>query len=99
MSLELGCRCPDHGTAEGPDLLRFDERTRTICLTIPDVMRDLVETLCSPACAGRRPGTREGKAARGEVVAAFRAAGLAPVEQEVPGCRGANVIASVPSCS
>jgi Zn-dependent M28 family amino/carboxypeptidase len=58
-------------------------------------MRDLVETLCSPACAGRRPGTREGTAARAEVVAAFRAAGLAPVEQEVPGCHGANVIATV----
>lgn len=59
-------------------------------------VRTLVETLCSPACAGRKPGTREGASARAEVVSAFRAAGLAPVEQAVPGCRGANVIAKIP---
>ena len=59
-------------------------------------MRTLVETLCSPACAGRKPGTREGAAARAEVVSAFRSAGLEPFEQAVPGCHGANVIAKVP---
>jgi Zn-dependent M28 family amino/carboxypeptidase len=60
------------------------------------MMQTLVETLCSRACAGRKPGTREGAAARAEVVSAFRAAGLDPIEQDVPGCRGANVIATVP---
>jgi hypothetical protein len=34
-------------------------------------------------------------AARAEVVSAFRAAGLSPFEQEVPSCRGANVLATV----
>jgi hypothetical protein len=59
-------------------------------------MRALVETLCSEPCAGRRPGTPEGRAARGEVLSALRHAGLDAFEQEVPGCRGANVIATIP---
>jgi hypothetical protein len=59
-------------------------------------MRTLVDALCSPPCAGRRPGTPEGLRARAEVVGALRAAGLDPSEQEVPGCHGANVLAAVP---
>src|SRR5262245_60124871 len=59
-------------------------------------MRDLVDVLCSPRCAGRKPGTPEGAAAREEVVRALRAAGLDPFEQEVRRCRGANVLAHVP---
>jgi hypothetical protein len=59
-------------------------------------MRSLVDALCSPRCAGRKPGTREGLAARGEVTEALRLAGLDPFEQEVPGCRGANVLAQLP---
>ena len=59
-------------------------------------MRSLVGELCSEACAGRRPGTPEGEAARAVVVGALRGAGLDPREQPVPGCRGANVIATIP---
>lgn len=58
-------------------------------------MKDLIEQLCGPACAGRRPGTRGGDAARAIVVQAFRDAGLDPYEQRVPGCGGANVLAKI----
>jgi Zn-dependent M28 family amino/carboxypeptidase len=58
-------------------------------------MRKLIEELCSPACAGRRPGTAQGHAARAVVVRAFREAGLDPYEQPVPGCGGANVLAKI----
>jgi hypothetical protein len=58
-------------------------------------MRSLVETLCSDPCAGRAPGTPEGQKARVVVTDALRAAGLDPFEQEVPGCRGANVLAQI----
>jgi Zn-dependent M28 family amino/carboxypeptidase len=58
-------------------------------------MRDLIERLCSPECAGRRPGTPGGDRARAHVVEALRAAGLDPGEQRVPGCGGANVIAKI----
>ncbi|MDC3961092.1 M28 family metallopeptidase [Polyangium jinanense] len=59
-------------------------------------MRKLVEELCSPACAGRKPGTKGGDAARAAVVSALRKAGLDPHEQPVPGLHGANVIAVLP---
>lgn len=59
-------------------------------------MRTLVEELCSERCAGRAPGTREGREARGVVVDALRRAGLDPYEQDVSGCKGANVIATIP---
>ena len=58
-------------------------------------MRDLIERLCSPECAGRRPGTREGRAARAVVLNALRKAGLDPFEQRVDGCGGANVLATI----
>lgn len=58
-------------------------------------MRNLIEELCSPACAGRRPGTPGGERARAIVMAAFRDAGLDPYEQRVDGCGGANVIAKI----
>jgi Zn-dependent M28 family amino/carboxypeptidase len=58
-------------------------------------MRTLIETLCSRECAGRRPGTKEGHAARAVVVQAFRDAGLDPYEQRVDGCGGANVLAKI----
>ena len=58
-------------------------------------MRGLIEELCSPACAGRRPGTKGGDRARALVVEAFRAAGLDPYEQRVEGCGGANVLAKI----
>jgi hypothetical protein len=59
----------------------------------------LVRHLCSPACAGRAPGTPEGIAARTRIVAEFTDAGAAPggtagYLQKVPGC-GANVLAEV----
>jgi hypothetical protein len=59
-------------------------------------MRNVVRDLCSLECAGRKPGTRQGLAARRVVLRALRDAGLDPEEQPVPGCNGANVIASVP---
>jgi Zn-dependent M28 family amino/carboxypeptidase len=58
-------------------------------------MRSLIERLCSPECAGRRSGTKEGNAARAIVVQALRDAGLDPYEQRVDGCGGANVLAKV----
>lgn len=58
-------------------------------------MQDLIERLCSPQCAGRRPGTKGGDAARAIVVQAFRDAGLDPYEQRVAGCGGANVLAKL----
>ncbi|HSQ64514.1 MAG TPA: M28 family peptidase [Polyangiaceae bacterium] len=59
-------------------------------------MRELVRDLCSLQCAGRKPGTPQGLAARRVVVSALRAAGLDPHEQAVPGCGGANVVATIP---
>jgi hypothetical protein len=59
------------------------------------MMRSIVDSLCSEACAGRAPGTPGGLAARRVVIEAMRAAGLDPHEQEVPGCRGANVLAKL----
>jgi Zn-dependent M28 family amino/carboxypeptidase len=58
-------------------------------------MKELIEQLCGPACAGRRSGTKGGDAARAIVVQAFRDAGLDPYEQRVPGCGGANVLAKI----
>jgi Zn-dependent M28 family amino/carboxypeptidase len=58
-------------------------------------MRELIDRLCSPECAGRRPGTKEGDAARAVVMTALREAGLDPFEQRVEGCGGANVLAKI----
>jgi Zn-dependent M28 family amino/carboxypeptidase len=58
-------------------------------------MRDLIDQLCGPTCAGRRPGTAGGIAARALVVEALRGAGLDPYEQPVDACRGANVLARI----
>lgn len=59
----------------------------------------LVRHLCSPACAGRAPGSSEGIAARTRIVSDFMGAGAAPggdagYLQDVPGV-GANVLAEV----
>jgi hypothetical protein len=59
-------------------------------------MKLLVEALCSDRCAGRAAGTPGGRVARGLVVEALREAGLDPTEQLVPGCGGANVLATLP---
>lgn len=59
-------------------------------------MRELIETLCGDECAGRAPGSRGGLAARRAIVEALRAAGTDPHEQPVPGCSGANVLATIP---
>lgn len=59
-------------------------------------MQDVIAKLCSPECAGRKPGTAEGDAARRVVRDALRDAGLDPREQPVPGCGGANVLARIP---
>ncbi len=58
-------------------------------------MLEIIEGLCSDVCAGRRPGTPGGDAARRLVMQAFREAGLDPYEQPVPGCGGANVLAKI----
>ncbi len=60
-----------------------------------NTIREVVDALCSPACAGRRSGTPEGDAARAVVVQALRAAGVDPFEQPAPRCGGANVLAKV----
>src|SRR5262245_1984328 len=62
-------------------------------------MRTLVEALCSDRCAGRRPGTPGGREARRIVTEALRDAGLDPHEQEVPRCKGANVLCELPGDS
>lgn len=59
----------------------------------------LVEYLCSRECAGRKPNSKEGIAARERIVEELRAAGAAPggtdgYLQPVPRC-GANVLAEV----
>lgn len=58
-------------------------------------MRTLVEALCSERCEGRAPGSPGGLEARRLVLSALRGAGLDPFEQEVPGCRGANILAKI----
>lgn len=59
-------------------------------------MKELVLELCSPACAGRAPGTPGGVRARGLVRDALRDAGLDPVEQRIARSRGANLVATLP---
>lgn len=56
----------------------------------------IIDELCSPACAGRRPGTPGGLAARRIVTRALQEVGLDPREQRVEGCNGANVLAIIP---
>jgi len=58
-------------------------------------IRVLIDALCSPSCAGRRPGTPEGDAARAVVNRALRDAGLDTFEQPAPQCGGANVLAKI----
>lgn len=57
-----------------------------------ETLRRRVEYLCSDVCAGREAGSPEGNEARRFIVSELRAAGLDPIEQPVPGCRGTNVI-------
>lgn len=59
-------------------------------------MRDIVLELCSPACAGRAPGTPGGVRARHLVRDAMRAAGLDPAEQRIGRSSGVNVVATIP---
>ncbi len=60
-------------------------------------LRALVEALCSDRCAGRAPGTPGGEAGREIIADAFAAAGVTVSEQPVPGCSGANLVASIPA--
>jgi len=55
----------------------------------------IVGVLCSEDCAGREPGSPEGLRARRFIADELRAAGLEPIEQPVPGSRGANLVARV----
>ncbi len=55
-------------------------------------MRALIEALCSPECNGRAAGSPGGLLAKKYLLEAFRAAGAHPVEQRVPGCKGANIL-------
>jgi hypothetical protein len=59
-------------------------------------MKPLVLDLCSDACAGRAPGTKQSLAARRVITTELRKAGLDPFEQAVAGCNGANVLAVIP---
>ncbi len=63
---------------------------------MPASLRSLVESLCSPACAGRATGTPGGAEARRIVTSALREAGCDPIEQPLPLIRGANVLATIP---
>jgi Zn-dependent M28 family amino/carboxypeptidase len=58
-------------------------------------MRELVDELCSDACAGRATGTPGGERAREVVKAALRDAGLDPAEQPIPRNRGVNLLATL----
>jgi hypothetical protein len=58
-------------------------------------LRRFVDLLCSDECAGRAAGSPGGARARAIIREGFAAAGLAPTEQPVPGCGGANVIAVI----
>lgn len=59
-------------------------------------MQKLVHELCSPACAGRAPGTPGGIRARQHIVSALQTYGLDPVEQRIGTTAAANVIAAIP---
>lgn len=59
-------------------------------------MRELVEALCSDACAGRAAGSAGGRLARDLVVRAFADAGFATELQAIPRVGGANVLARLP---
>ncbi len=58
-----------------------------------DNLRRRVAALCSEECAGREAGSPEGARARAFLVAELEAAGVTPILQPVPGCRGTNVLA------
>jgi hypothetical protein len=60
-------------------------------------MRDLVEALCSERCAGRAPGTVGGREGRRIISDALTSRGLEVTEQPVPGCAGANLLATIPA--
>jgi hypothetical protein len=60
--------------------------------TDPRRLRAWVEALCSEACGGRAPGTREGEAARAVVVEGLRRTGIEPALLPVPGGPGVNVL-------
>ena len=59
-------------------------------------MKPLVLDLCSEACAGRAPGTKQSLAARRVITTELRKAGLDPFEQAVSACNGANLLAVIP---
>ena len=61
-----------------------------------EVVRELVDALCSDRCAGRATGTEGGRHARALVVDALRGAGLDPQTQELLRIGGANVLATIP---
>jgi Zn-dependent M28 family amino/carboxypeptidase len=60
-------------------------------------MRELVEALCSERCAGRAPGTIGGREGRRIISEALTSRGLEVIEQPVPGCAGANLLAAIPA--
>ena len=77
-----------------------------------DLLHRTVAYLCSDACAGRRPGTPEGRAAREYIAATMEALGLVPAGepadspvtpdgpsylQSLEAIEGANVLGLVPS--
>jgi Zn-dependent M28 family amino/carboxypeptidase len=57
--------------------------------------KTLVDELCSPACAGRAPGTPGGLRARALVRDALRETGLDPIEQRIASSTGANLLATM----
>ncbi len=62
--------------------------------------RSVVETLCSSAYAGRRPGSRAGEATQAFLVSAFEQAGVAPAGEDgylqpIPAIDGANILGRI----
>jgi len=63
-------------------------------------IRATIETLCSSAYAGRRPGSRAGEATRAFLVSAFEQASVAPAGEDgylqpIPAIHGANVLGRI----
>jgi Zn-dependent M28 family amino/carboxypeptidase len=59
-------------------------------------VRDFIASLCSDACAGRKPGSKGGLLARSLVREELKKLGLAIREQPLPRIGGANLVAELP---
>ena len=65
-------------------------------MLMQEPMQKLVSELCSPACAGRAPGTPGGIRPDSTLSSALQSYGLDPAEQRIGSTAAANVIAAIP---